>query len=235
MTDRTLRLRQRLAAIGRALSGWCPPPATLRRGSPAAGSELRTAEEGEQNSPAPGPEAPSAVPRTRPSLPRRLAASLPGLRWPAVNLPGGLRPWITCLSLGFLLAALLGHGRQVLQLSFDAQGWLWLALGLGLQGASLLVNGLAWAVILRWRGQRPRVAALVMLYAGSNLRKYLPGGIWHLAARVQALRQEGAPVQGAPLGTAQALVVTLLDPLLAAVAALALLPLGGWQNGLAAV
>jgi hypothetical protein len=156
-----------------------------------------------------------------------------GLRLPRLSLPGGLRPWITCLSLGFVLAALLGHGRQLLQLSLDAQGWWWLLLAVGLQGLSLLVNGLAWVVILRWRGLRPRPAPLVSLYVSSNLRKYLPGGIWHLAARVQALRQEGAPFQDGPTGTAQALVATLLDPLLAAVAALALVPLGGWQNGLA--
>lgn len=155
-----------------------------------------------------------------------------GLRLPRLSLPGGLRPWITCLSLGFVLAALLGHGRQLLQLSLDAQGWWWLLLAVGLQGLSLLVNGLAWVVILHWRGLRPRPSPLVSLYVSSNLRKYLPGGIWHLAARVQALRQEGAPLQDGPTGTAQALVATLLDPLLAAVAALALVPLGGWQNGL---
>lgn len=153
-------------------------------------------------------------------------------RLPRLSLPGGLRPWITCLSLGFVLAALLGHGRQLLQLSLDAQGWWWLLLAVGLQGLSLLVNGLAWVLILRWRGLQPRPVPLISLYVSSNLRKYLPGGIWHLAARVQALRQEAAPLRGGPAGTAPALVATLLDPLLAAVAALALVPLGGWQNGL---
>ncbi|MFM7087635.1 MAG: lysylphosphatidylglycerol synthase domain-containing protein [Cyanobium sp.] len=157
-------------------------------------------------------------------MPRRLA--LPAL-------PGGLRPWITCLSLGFVLAALVGHGRQLLQLSLDRQGWLWLALALGLQAVSLLVNGLAWGEILRWRGLQPRWDAVVTLYVGTNLRKYLPGGIWHLASRVQALRDPQAPLRQGATGTGSALVVTLLDPLLAAVAALALVPLGGWQNGLA--
>jgi len=167
-----------------------------------------------------------------PSLPGGLRPPrLPGgLRPP--RLPGGLRPWIICLSLGFVLAALLSHGRQLLQLSLDLQGWLWLVLGVGLNVLSVVVNGLAWGVILRWRGLRPRWVALVSLYVGTNLRKFLPGGIWHLAARVQALRGPQAPL-AAPTGTAMALVVTLLDPLLAAVAALALVPLGGWQNGLA--
>lgn len=184
-------------------------------------------------------ERPDAAGPVVPDGPAAEAAGLPPvgrsgrlLALPALKLPGGLRPWITCLSLGFVLAALLGHGRQLLQLSLDAQGWWWLLLAVALQGLSLLVNGLAWLVILRWRGLKPSPEPLVSLYVSSNLRKYLPGGIWHLAARVQALRQDGAPLQGGPASTAQALVATLLDPLLAAVAALALLPLGGWQNGL---
>ena len=152
-----------------------------------------------------------------------------GLRPP--RLPGGLRPWITCLSLGFVLVTLLGHGRQLLQLSLDGQGWLWLLLGVGLNVLSVVVNGLAWGVILRWRGLQPHWLPLVSLYVSTNLRKFLPGGIWHLAARVEALRGPEAPL-AAPIGTAMALVVTLLDPLLAAVAALALVTLGGWQNGL---
>jgi glycosyltransferase 2 family protein len=148
-------------------------------------------------------------------------------------LPGGPRPWITCLSLGFLLAALLGHGRRMLQLSIDAQGWLWLLLAVGVAALSLVVNGWAWGVVLGWRGLEPRWAELIGLHVATNLRKYLPAGIWHLSARLQALRGPQAPLRRGSTATAPALVVTLLDPLLAAVAALALLPLGGWQKGLA--
>jgi hypothetical protein len=144
-----------------------------------------------------------------------------------------LRPWITCLSLGFVLAALVANGSGLLQLSLDGQGWLWLVLGVGVSGCSLLVGGWAWGVAMAWRLLLPRWPAVVALHASSNLRKYLPGGIWHLATRVQVLRGPRSPLRGQPAGTAQALVVTLLDPLLAAVAALALVPLGGWQNGLA--
>jgi uncharacterized membrane protein YbhN (UPF0104 family) len=147
-------------------------------------------------------------------------------------LPGGMRLLITLLSLGFVMAALLAHGRQLLQLNLDGQSWLWLLLGVGLSLLSLLVNGLAWGVILRWIGLRPGWEALVSLYLATNLRKYLPGNIWHLASRVQVLRAgpPAAPLAG-PLSTPMALVVTLLDPLLAAVAALALMALAGWRNG----
>lgn len=146
--------------------------------------------------------------------------------------PGGLRLWITLLSFGFVLAALVTHGGQLLQLRLDLQGWLWLLLGTGLSLVSLVVNGFGLGVVLRWLGLRPRWQQLVLDYLDTNLRKYLPGGIWHLTSRVQLLRGAEAPLSQ-PASTSQALLAVLLDPLVAAVAALALVPLGGWQAGLA--
>ena len=158
------------------------------------------------------------------------------MRLPKVPpLPGGARLWVTMASGGFLLAALLGHGRQLLQLSLDGQGWFWLLLGVGLSLLSLVANAMAWGMCLRWLGHEPRWLAAIVLYLSSNLRKYLPGGVWHLLARLQALKAKpdhDAPVLAQPLSTPQALVAVLLDPLLAAVAALALVWLGGWQAGL---
>ena len=152
----------------------------------------------------------------------------------ALRLPGGLRPWITFMSLGFVMAALLSHSRQLRQYQLDPQGWLWLLLGVGCCLLSLVVSGLAWVVILRWLGLRPRPTPVVSLYISTNLRKFLPGGIWHLASRVQALRQPSAAL-GAPVATATALLAVLIEPLLAATAALALVSLGGWQSGLGAL
>ncbi|MBW4530822.1 MAG: flippase-like domain-containing protein [Aphanothece saxicola GSE-SYN-MK-01-06B] len=149
-------------------------------------------------------------------------------------LPGGLRPWITLGSLGFVMAALLSHGRQLVQLRIDGQGWLWLLLGVGVSLLSLLINGVAWGVVLHWLGLRPVWAAVVELHVATNLRKFLPGGIWHLASRLERLRNEGAPL-AAPVGTSMALVAVLLDPMVAVVAALALVSLGGWQGGLGLV
>jgi len=147
------------------------------------------------------------------------------------QLPGGLKLWISLLSFGFLLAALLGHGRQLLQLSLDGQGWLWLLLGVGVSLLSLVANGLAFGVVLRWLGLRPRWTSLVRAYLDTNLRKFLPGGIWHLASRVQLLRSPEAPL-AEPTSAALALAAVLLDPLVAAVAALLLVAAGGWQGGL---
>jgi len=160
---------------------------------------------------------------------------LPQVSLAIPQLPGGAKLWVTLASAGFLLAALLGHGRQLLQLSLDGQGWCWLLLGVGVSLLSLLANAAAWGVVLRWLGHAPRWSAAIVLFLASNLRKYLPGGIWHLLARVRALKAGASPespVLEPPLRTSQALVAVLLDPLLAAVAALALVPLGGWQAGL---
>ncbi|MFN9631719.1 MAG: UPF0104 family protein [Cyanobacteriota bacterium] len=197
-------------------------PRWLRRGTSPENAET----------PAQGLEASAQDPQALEQDPKTPARA-PGPAWRGLSLrlPGGLRPWITCMSLGFLMAALLSHGGQMRQYSLDAQGWLWLGLGVGFCLLSLVVSGLAWVVLLRWLGLSPRPTPVVSLYILTNLRKFLPGGIWHLASRVQALRQPN-PALGAPAATATALLAVLLEPLLAATAALALVTLGGWQSGL---
>lgn len=138
---------------------------------------------------------------------------------------GSVRLWVTLASAGFLLASLLTNAGQIAQLSLDLQGWLWLLLGLGVSLISLMANGLAWAVVLRWLGRRPAWLAVMLLFLSSNLRKYLPGGIWHLHARLRALQRQSDPIP-----TPQALLAVLLDPVLMAVAALALVAFdGGWS------
>jgi uncharacterized membrane protein YbhN (UPF0104 family) len=205
------------------------------RGQPSVPGRLDQASEPSQ------PEARAPEPSAKPTAPAlltavrslwsRLAARLPKRAW---RPPGGLRPWITFMSLGFVLAALINHSRQLRQYQIDPQGWLWLAMGVGCCLLSLVVSGLAWVVILRWLGLKPRPTPVVSLYIATNLRKFIPGGIWHLAGRVQALRQPSAAL-GAPVATPTALLAVLIEPPLAATAALALVSLGGWQNGLGAI
>ncbi len=174
---------------------------------------------------------------------RQLGGRLGRLVALAQGLPGGASLWVSLASAGFLLAALGANGRQLQQLSLDGQGWAWLLLGLGLALLSLVVNGLAWTLGLGWLGHRPRWLPAVLLFLRSNLRKYLPGGVWHLLQRLAVLRQ-GDPAPGtagpespvaAALDLRQGLVAVLLDPVLMAVAALALVACGGWQGGLAAL
>ena len=143
----------------------------------------------------------------------------------AAKLPGGLKLWITLLTLGFVGWALAGHAVGLRSLSITAQGWWWLVLALGLSWLSLVVNAGAWQVLVGWLGHGRGSTPLMPLYLSSNLLKYLPGGVWHFLQRVRVL--------GPAIGTGPALVSVLLEPMLMAVAALLWVPFGGWQSGLA--
>ena len=158
---------------------------------------------------------------------RLVAARLERLGALVAALPGGTSLWVGLASAGFLLAALVANGRQLQQLSLDGQGWAWLLLGLGLALLSLVVNGLAWTLGLAWLGHRPRWLPAVLLFLRSNLRKYLPGGVWHLMQRLAVLRQvdPGLGIAGAespvaaPLDLRQGLVAVLVDPVYGGVSA----------------
>mgnify|MGYP006236519069 FL=1 len=124
----------------------------------------------------------------------------------SVKPPGGLKLWITLITLGFVGWALAGHAVGLRALSITSEGWWWLVLALGLSWLSLVVNAGAWQVLVRWLGHGSGSTPLVSLYLSSNLLKYLPGGVWHFLQRVRAL--------GPSIGTGPALVSVLLEPCL---------------------
>jgi len=234
MTHPFRPLLERLRTLTGGLT-WRPGSWRSRAGAARPSGSLPTPEAPALTPIAPSPQAPAALgSAAAPGSGRSAASFLAALgarlgRLP--SLPGGLRPWITLASLGFVMAALVGNARPLLQQGLDLQGWLWLVLGVGFSLLSVVVNGLAWTVLVRWLGLRPRWEASVAHFMVTNLRKFLPGGIWHLAARVQALRGGTGGVE-LPQSAARSLLVVVLEPLLAAVAALALVGLGGWQGGL---
>ena len=143
----------------------------------------------------------------------------------SMSLPGGLKLWVTLLTLSFVAWAMAGQAAGLRTLTISALGWWWMMLALGLSWLSLLVNALSWRVLVLWLGHGTGPNPLVPVYLSSNLLKYLPGGIWHFVKRVRLL----AP----SIGTGPALVSVLLEPMLMAVAALLWVPFGGFQGGLA--
>ena len=138
---------------------------------------------------------------------------------------GLLLRWAVSLAcVGILAWTMADQGRQLLALTPSPSDWGLLLAGALVSGLAVAVNGVAWAVLLRWLRCPLPTGQAVVVFARTNLLKYVPGGIWHLADRIQLLRRRGH-------GWGQAAAAVVLDPLLMAVAALLLLPMGGWQQG----
>ncbi|MEB3307085.1 MAG: UPF0104 family protein [Cyanobacteriota bacterium] len=149
-------------------------------------------------------------------------------------LPGKLRLWVTLLSLGFLLSALLNNSAELLQQRLDLQGWLWLSLGVGLSLLSLLLSATSWRVLLQQLGMMPGSNPVMVAYIETNQRRHLPGGLAHLATRLSFLRGMN-PSAMVSANAGPSLLAVLLEPLLACFACLALVGIGGWQRGIGAV
>ena len=69
--------------------------------------------------------------------------------------------WITAASLAFIAVALGQQSSQLRALTLAPHGWWWLSLGLGVTWLSILLNGLAWKVLLFWLGHLPEGLPLV--------------------------------------------------------------------------
>ena len=145
-----------------------------------------------------------------------------------LRLPGGLRLWVGGGSLLLVCIALWTHGQEVLALAPDQRGWGLLLLGLSLTVAAQWANGLAWWALQRWLQLPVPALPMVLMFVRTNLLKYLPGGVWHQVSRVRLLRERG-------FSGRRALLSVLLEALLMVIAALCLIPLGGFQGGLALV
>ena len=59
------------------------------------------------------------------------------------SVPGGLKLWVTLLTLSFVAWALKGHLAGLRSLTISTLGWWWLMLALGLSWLSLGVNAVS--------------------------------------------------------------------------------------------
>ncbi len=141
------------------------------------------------------------------------------------SVPGGFRLWCTFASIGFVAYSILRNGEEILELSLGKFSQLILVFGFILCLLSLLINAFAWKKIVGWLGHEPTKFPLISLFLRSNLLKYLPGGFWHFVERLRSLRFV--------MNKGQALASVLMEPLFMVAGALLLVPLGGWQSGLA--
>ena len=126
-----------------------------------------------------------------------------------------LRWFVLALTLGFVLHTLRQNWQQVLSLRFAPYAIAQLLLALGITLAAHIWSGWVWYWILRLLAAPiPREGAIIA-YLKTNLGKYLPGNVWHFVGRIQFLRAADTP-------TGTAITGVILEPLLMAVAALAI-------------
>ncbi len=112
----------------------------------------------------------------------------------------------------FLLQAVAARWEEVAAIELGRTQLGWGLLAFTLTGLAHAWSGLVWGWILEFFGCSVRRGWLLRVYLQTNLAKYVPGNVWHLYGRLEAVRELGNP-----LGTATLSV--LLEPLLMAAAA----------------
>ena len=86
-------------------------------------------------------------------------------------------------------------------------------------------SGVVWASILKFLQQPAALVWVLPVYLQTNLAKYIPGNVWHFYGRIRAMQTAGATLNIATL-------VTLLEPLLMATAAVLIAMITLIQNGI---
>ena len=126
-----------------------------------------------------------------------------------------LRWVIIAVTLGFILHTLRVNWQQVLTLRFSSYAIAELLLALGITLSAHIWSGWVWYGIMQSLNAPVPLTWTMITYLKTNLGKYLPGNVWHFVGRIQFLREYGTP-------TGVAITGVVLEPLLMAVAALAI-------------
>jgi len=134
-----------------------------------------------------------------------------------------IKPYCRWLILGgtlfFLAKALKNNWQEVVAINIDAIGWATLAIALGVTLLAHIWSGWVWTWILSELNQPVNNSQFVQVYLKTNIAKYLPGNVWHYYGRIAAAKTAGVSASVATLSV-------LLEPLLMAAAAIAIVLLG---------
>lgn len=118
-------------------------------------------------------------------------------------------------TLFFLANALKEHWQEVAAIRIDAVGWATLAIAVGVTLLAHTWSGWVWTWILYELNQPVSSSQFIQIYLKTNIAKYLPGNVWHYYGRITAAKTAGVSGSAATLSV-------LLEPLLMAAAALAI-------------
>lgn len=146
----------------------------------------------------------------------------PSLR-AALNLIGAMLGAAALLYFGW---ELYGHGPELRALLLNQQAALTVASVTLVYAASLYLLAYAWATLALPAGGDASLLRMMRTYALSSLAKYLPGNVWHLAARHWSAQEPGISHGRIARATVTELVMSAAAA--AAIGASVLWLPGGW-------
>lgn len=123
-----------------------------------------------------------------------------------------LRWLILGVTLFFLIQTFQQHWQDVIEVEFNLSQVKYSAIALLVTLFAHIWSGLVWASILKFLHQPAALSWVLPVYLQTNLAKYIPGNVWHFYGRIRAMQTAGANLDTATL-------ITLLEPLLMATAA----------------
>tara|TARA_Y100001968_G_scaffold304728_1_gene319995 strand:+ start:211 stop:1161 length:951 start_codon:yes stop_codon:yes gene_type:complete len=123
---------------------------------------------------------------------------------------------ITLICFVFIGTSIYGNFESLSNQKIAREEILWLLGGTVFSFLSIIINAYAWKLLMKNIGCNTNNLNIIKLFLGTNIYKYLPGGIWHFVSRFNSLRLE--------LSTEKSLESILLEPLLMLVAGLIFIP-----------
>ena len=141
----------------------------------------------------------------------------------------GIKPYLRWIILGvtlfFLAKTLKDNWEQVLEIRISDSGWVILGTAFIITTMAHVWSGVVWFWIIKEFNQKVNLRWAIRVYLLTNVAKYLPGNIWHFYSRISATKEVGVPIEIAILSV-------LIEPLLMALAALAVALIGSTQESL---
>ena len=136
-----------------------------------------------------------------------------------------LRWLILGITIFFLIKTFQQHWQDVIEMEFNLSHIRYSAIALLVTFLAHIWSGIIWASILKFLQQPAALSWVLPVYLQTNLAKYIPGNVWHFYGRIRAMQTAGANLDTATL-------ITLLEPLLMASAAVLIAMITLLQNGL---
>ena len=135
-----------------------------------------------------------------------------------IYLEGRLKLYFTFASLIFIGFSISNNLDKLLDQRINGITFVILFFSYLITSLSIFLNATAWKYFLNWLECESKNISFVPLFLKTNILKYLPGGIWHLAERLILLKAE-IPLK-------KSILAVFLEPFLMLAAAFFLIAFG---------